>query len=342
MSLKIQALHSGKDGYFVGNLEEGKNGVSENGNIYAGNLKIKSNIENAIDQKRQNARNQAMRLIRDAWTGDEKALQNLDEMNQSKAESLSKMHEYEAGLKEIEENKKKVQEEYGIDKESQEQRDLELLEKYQNYVNGSRAEQFSKEDIQRLKELENKPWSEYQSKVLQLNASTGTLQKLRDEQKEVVRAASEAITDAKIEQLKSQDMAKAQDAAESIMDASDDEIIGVLVGDAVEHIDEVQEEAQEKAEEAQEKKDEHQEKLDKTKEKKNDQQERVEEVREDRKNQQKILEGVAAVDQFAANMTMEQKSAGSIEDAQKHIQRILQDNNLVNEDLKGIKIDFNF
>ena len=36
------------------------------------------------------------------------------------------------------------------------------------------------------------------------------------------------------------------------------------------------------------------------------------------------------------------EAISSIEEAQQHIQTILKKNNLVNEDLKGIKIDLNF
>ena len=178
---------------------------------------------------------------------DDKAVQSREDMKKRKDEKLSELHEYDARLKEIEDKKKKVQEEYGVDEDSQEQRDLELLEKYQNYVNGSRSEQFTKEDVERLKELENKPWSEYQSKVLQLNAETGSLQDFRSKAEDAVRAATEAIADAKIDQLKSQDMLKARDSADSITDAAESEIVGMVISDAVDHIDKVRNDAQEKA-----------------------------------------------------------------------------------------------
>lgn len=60
---------------------------------------------------------------------------------------------------------------YGVDKDSQEQKDLELLEKYQNNRYGSAEDTFSKEELERLKELQNTPLTEYQEKVLKLNSS---------------------------------------------------------------------------------------------------------------------------------------------------------------------------
>ena len=38
----------------------------------------------------------------------------------------------------------------------------------------------------------------------------------------------------------------------------------------------------------------------------------------------------------------DEKNTGNLEEAQKQIQKILKDNNLMDEDLKGIKIDFIF
>ena len=341
MSLTVQAPGSAINGYAAGNVEENKKGVSEKGTVFAGNLKAGA-AGSAIDEKRQNARNQAMKLIHDARTNDDKAVQSRDDMKKRKDEKLSELHEYDARLKEIEDKKKKVQEEYGVDEDSQEQRDLELLEKYQNYVNGSRSEQFTKEDVERLKELENKPWSEYQSKVLQLNAETGSLQDFRSKAADAVRAATEAIADAKIDQLKSQDMLKARDSADSITDAAESEIVGMVISDAVDHIDEVRNDAQEKAEEAQEKKDEQQERIDQAKEKKSEQQERIAKAKEEQENQKQIIEGAAEMSRLAANTAIDEKNTGNLEETQKQIQKILKDNNLMDEDLKGIKIDFIF
>ncbi len=81
----------------------------------------------------------------------------------------------------------------------------------------------------------------------------------KDRAQRNVTSLTEAAADAKLDQLKSQDMQKAQDAADELLDASDKDAFGMLIQDAVDHIDEKQEE-KEKAEKAQEKRDEQQEK----------------------------------------------------------------------------------
>ncbi|MDD3239134.1 MAG: hypothetical protein PHW47_03435 [Lachnospira sp.] len=137
-----------------------------------------------------------------------------------------------------------------------------------------------------------------------------------------------AVNNAKTEQAKSQDMLKADDAADQIMDAANDEAVGMLIKDGMETIEEKQEEEQEKAEEAEKKQEEQDEKL--------------QEAKENRQDQQEIIEGNQKSDQIESEVSMQKQNSGHVEEAQKNIQRILVENNLINEDLKGIQIDFNF
>ena len=135
--------------------------------LLAGNITGKgSDLESRIQQKRNQARKQAMKLINDAWDADKKAADGIDALNKDKQEQLDKLREYKQSLKDVDEREKQLQEEYNIDPDSQEQKDLELLKKYQNYSNGSDYADFSKKEIERLKELQNTPRTEYQDKAL--------------------------------------------------------------------------------------------------------------------------------------------------------------------------------
>ena len=143
-----------------------------------------------------------------------------------------------------------------------------------------------------MKELQNTNLSDYQKKVLEQNGAKGSLdieiQRLTNE----VVGITEAITDAQIDQLKSQDMLKAGEAADSILEASDKEILGMLIQDGKDSIDEKMEEEKEKAEEASEKREE--------------QQERIDEAKEKRKEQQEILEADRKTDTLENSMQLEQ------------------------------------
>lgn len=238
MSLTIQAPHANMNAYEIGDDETRKNKVSDKGTIYAGDLQFAQTTGNAASDKKQSARKQAMKLIRDAWDSDNKAVSQRDQIAQQKEEKRKEVRACNEELKQIRESKEIARQSYGVDSDSQEQKDLELL------------------------------------------------------------------------------------------DASDKDAFGMLIQDAVDHIDEKQEEEKEKAEEAQEKRDEQQEKID--------------EKKEEKQQQEKMIEGSVEADRLEADVTVDQTGTSKLEEAQQHIQTILKKNNLVNEDLKGIKIDLNF
>ena len=58
-----------------------------------------------------------------------------------------------------------------------------------------------------------------------------------------------------------------------------------------------------------------------------------------RKNSSK---GQAEADSAEQDLSLQRKTTNNVEAAQQNIRNILEDNNLLAEDLKGIKIDFNF
>ena len=327
MSLTIQAPHANMNGYEIGSDETRKNGVSDKGTVYAGDLQFAQSTNNAVNDKKQSAQKQAMKLIRDAWDSDNKAVSQRDQMAQQKEEKLKEVRACDEELKQVRESKEIARQSYGVDSDFQEQKDLELLEKYQDYQKGVQTDDFSKEEIDRLKELQNTPLTDYQTKALQLNAQKDAILDRKDRAQRKVTALTEAAADARLDQLKSQDMQKAQDAADELLDASDKDAFGMLIQDAVDHIDEKQEEEKEKAEEAQEKR---------------EQQEKIDEKKEEKQQQEKIIEGSVEADRLEADVTVDQTGTSKLEEAQQHIQTILKKNNLVNEDLKGIKIDLNF
>ena len=227
--------------------------------VFAGDLMLGQG--NQIEQKKQTARRQAMKLITDAWGRDELASQSIKDMEQQKADYVEQMQEAKEHEKTFEKSKKELQEQYGVADDSQEQKDLELLEKFQNYKNGSHDESFTKEDVDRLKELQNLPRTEYQEKALRLNQIAGSMKVTASNANDKLIELTDTIAKAKTDQAKSQDMLKAGSAADDILEASNKEIMGLLIQDGKEHIDKEQEEAQKKAEEQKEKRDEQQERI---------------------------------------------------------------------------------
>ena len=260
--------------------------------INASELNLKPYNDNQIDAKRLRARKQAMKLISDAWKSADKTDKNIEDMKLDKLNKLDEITELKNKVSDLENEKEAYRVDYGVDKDSQEQKDLELLEKYQNNRYGSAEDTFSKEELDRLKELQNTPLTEYQEKVLKLNSSQIHF---KDEigQKELKIACTTAsIALAEIDRDKSQEMLKAQDSAD-----------------------------QKKQEE---------------------QQEKIDEKRKERKEQEEIIEGQAEADKLEMNANIRSNDVDHVTEAQKQIVRIMKDNKMLNEDIKGIDIDLNF
>ena len=205
--------------------------------INASELNLKPYKDNQIDAKRLRARKQAMKLISDAWKSSDMRDKNIEDMKLDKLNKLDEITELKNKVSDLENEKEAYRADYGVDMNSQEQKDLELLEKYQNNRYGSAEDTFSKEELDRLKELQNTPLTEYQEKVLKLNSSQIHF---KDEigQKELKIACTTAsIALAEIDRDKSQEMLKAQDSADQIIGAVEGEVKNLLVNEGKDNID---------------------------------------------------------------------------------------------------------
>lgn len=329
MSLTVKAMPNGVNGVGmatgVAGLEE-KDGKGKS--IFAGKLMVPSQTDSQVEEKRQDAQKRAMKLVGDAWGKDQKLLQKIDDKWKLWGDKMTQIKESEGRISDIEEAKARLQEQqYKVDPESQEQKDLELLEKYQDWQNGVRLV-FTDEEKDRLRELQYESRTEYQMEVLKLNDDSGKEKAKIEKLQYSAEMLKGSISKDKEKQVISQDMLKAQDAADQIMDAAGKEIMNLLIQEGKDKIDQETEDEKEKAEEIQEKKEEQQEKIDET--------------REDRKEQQEIVEGDLKAEQLEKEYFLRQRNSNNVEIAQSAIRRMIKENGLVDEDLKGIEIDFDF
>ena len=293
-----------------------------------GRFLIAGSSKEQIEKKRKLAQKQAMKLVKDAFSGDQATKQNIEDLKAQKAEKVAEYQEKMQQIGNISAEKDKLRETYGISKDSQEQKDLELLEKYQNNKLGFFSDDFSKEEIDRLKELANEPRTEYQKQVLSLNGKKTALQSDADLMQQQIMVLTQNQSDAKVDQLKSQDMLKAGDAAEEIQKAASDEIVGMVIADAKEKLDKELEEKKEEAE--------------KKTEEKEEQDERIEKAKEERKEDREMIEGDLDAEKLQADASIQKQSVTQSEETTQRINQIMKKNHLINEDLKGIEIDVNF
>ena len=303
-------------------------GSRETKSINAQDLHAFSQAGSAMDAKKGLARKQTLKLVGDAWDRDQKVSKSIADMVSEKKSKTDELLQLKSKMNDIDSMKSKYMEDYQIDPDSQEQKDLELLEKYQNNKYGAFSDKFSEEEIERLKELQEQPLTEYQEKVLAANYAKDGLSVAYERLANEIKGLAQSIGDAKVEQEKSQDMLKAQDAAGQILDAADQEILGMLYEEGKEHIEEETEKEEEKAE--------------KIVQEKEEKEERLEKQKEQRKEQEEILDAGEKAAKMRLDVRAEKITDSQVEEAQESIQKLLLENHLINEDIKGIEIDLRF
>ncbi len=289
-----------------------------------------------VEQKRALAKKQAYKMVGDAFAGERKIDDDLKEREDAVSRYQQSMGEANRKIREIDEKKEALRQEYGVDADSQEQKDLEILEKF-----SEDPFRMSQEEQKRALELyaEGKAggYTEYQKRALEWNAAKEPyLDDLYKAKKGIIEenAAIRSITQ---ERLKHHPVLDAVENAEDILEDASKDIIGLLQSEAVDHIDEKFEEEIEKAEESREEKKEEQKKLEEAK-KHREEMEALANPEKAEKNQ-KRTEGetdVLSGDPVTEAML---KMDDVKNDIKQEISDMVTKMNLAAEDIKGIKVD---
>ena len=284
----------------VQRTEEEKAQAGKKQNFFAGDTAL-----SPIEEKRREAREKAMKVINDAWESDKAIDKSIEDRKNHYDEMLAKKQEAQSYLAEINEKKNVLKEEYGVT-----------------------------EDMK----LKDTP-EEYRQQILELSKQASHFKKeIYDAEKYMKDDLNDIRAIAK-ERLKSAPMVDAQKTADAIEAAANEEIIGMAMQEAKEHIDEkleeIEEQAKEKAEEEEQK------------------EEKLEEIREIRAMQEAIIEGTKEAAEKAEARHRENeapelpidelieltKTNTQMDTAKQTINEIKYSMNLLEADLKGIEID---
>lgn len=285
-------------------------GQVKNGSIFAGNAK--GGMASLIDQKRAQARKQAAKVIRDQFANDNKVTDSMDELRARNAEIEEELTVLGKEKKGYMEERDALQEKYGVDPDSQEQKDLDLLRKANNYFKMGNLSVLTEEELNRLAEMGGR--TEYQQRVLEYDSVIGRIESQETELWNEKKANNSSIRGSKqaILEAGGKGIRAAKEAAEDILQAASDAIIGMLWEDAKSHVDEEMEKLIEAAKKQAEKKEEEEEKLEKAKEEKDEQEEMTEAIQESASEQEKL---------------------------QGEIKKILKEAELLQEEMKGLVVD---
>lgn len=319
-----------------------KTGAGSKKTIRANGLNPGSGLDGQMAFRKNRAQRQAIKMIRDAWDKDKEADEKLANKITKKENNQQDIFDLRDKIKDIGKFKEDLMEFYGIDPDSEEQKDLALLEKYQNNKLGVLFDEFSDKEIKRLQELEKAELTEYQKKSLAFSNDEIDLKKQMEDLERQNVVLAEEIKEDTLAALKNQNMQKANEAADEIMAAASKDIIGMIIQDGKDKVDKKAEEEKEKSEKLAEEKEAEQDKLAAAKERKTEQEIAVERAREEKREQEKLLDNATEAEVLNTNAAKVNIPESNVEMAIRNIDKLMKNNNLMNEDIKGIEIDLDF
>ncbi len=286
---------------------------------YAGRSVLNNSL---IDDRREFGRNQAMQVLKGVFETDKKVDQQLRAFRENIKQSSDQIASLNKEIDEVDLRQKELMEMFDVKPGDQEFEDLMLLNKERiykkyGYNDEEMQEFFSEDEIERLKQLNEKGLSEFQKAAIDNQEARELYKKQKMEHQEIIKTSTHAIDSILRQKLKSHPMVDAQEAAEDIVELTDKSIMSMLINEGVEKIEKEAKENQEKVEKAQEEKQEEEEKEETDLEIINDNSKT-----KIRNNKNEVVNNMLDVTQ-----------------AQIEISKIIDDMQLMKEDLKGLVLD---
>lgn len=360
----------------------GRNGQEEQkrNTIFMGDLNVK---KDPITQRKQYAQQKALKMVGDAWDVDRKIDQNIQDIRDKLRQLEDEYVENLGYIAEGDAQKEQLRQQYNVAPDSQEQKDLELLQKKADYmrhpdevtlteeerarlkaISGrppetkeevellqrkADAEKFglevewTEEEEALLKEMEGVPLTEYQERCLKIDGYQKIYETRNDVIKDQIAAYNGSIRATRLERLKFREMEKAQKKAEEVMEAAGKEIIGMLMEEARDHVDEEMEETKEEAEEKAEEEASQEEKIEERKEDTAELEQRIDEAHRENEAREELrreAEERSREDAILLGDIMEAgMGTGSLSDVKFDVKNMLHKMKLLEEDLKGSIVD---
>lgn len=299
----------------------------QEGSVFGGNL---NNVADSIAQKKQQAREQAMKIVGDAWAGEQKIDADIEARRERIKELKNEIGACNKEIQWFEEEASRLQEVYGVADDSKEQQDLELLTKEIDAKIPGKNVSLTKEEREQIAQIKADGLTEYQTRALELKELAGDYEVQKYKLGKEIEMENAIISATRIERLKSDPMGDARKQADAVVEAASEEIVGMVMEAGVEHVDEKLEEQVEAAKERAEEKEIQEERLENIKEQKEETQETVE---RSKKKQERVSEEI--VETSAELTDIDTKQA----EVQKELQEIMDKMKLLAEDIKGAKVD---
>ena len=293
----------------------------------------------AVEQKKAFAQKQAYKIVTDALARELKMDANVQEYKDHAARLQADMDRAQAEIGKIDDRKEALRIDSGVEADSEEQKDLELLEKRAAYERGDLSKALTEEESERVKALDERGYTEYQKQALEMEKHKAPYETAVNKAQSGIISANAVIRGSRLERLKKDHIRKAQNEKDDMLAAASREVMGMLVDEAKDHMDEKSEEIKEKAEEKKAEKEEQKEELDAAKEKR----EKMEAFsgaentpKENTSGSQPISAEKDPVTEAMVQLDTQR------DDYRREIEEMMRKMNLLTEDMKGIKVDETF
>ena len=285
-------------------------------NVFAGGMN--QNFD-PIAQKRQQAQKKAMQIVGDTWENERKIDLDMEERRNKIARLRNDIRQADDSVREREDARQALRESYGVEADSKEQKDLELLAKEIDSQTPGKKVSLTQEEREEIERIKAQGLTEYQERSLGMKQDAQFYEKQIEEMRGEIDTENAAIRGTRLERLKKDPMVGAGKQAEKIMEAASKEIVGMLMDEAKDHIDE---EMAEKTEEAEKKAEEEKE-----------QEEKLEKLKEKKEEQEELTEAIADLAQDTVQLD-DVKT-----DIQQEIKDMVTKMKLLEEDIKGAAVD---
>lgn len=279
----------------------------------------KGNLDPAAS--RRAAQKKAMGVVKNAWVGDQRISDDLADRRERVRKCVENLGEAAGEVKRIREGRLALKEEYCIADDSQEEKDLRLLEKKaDDDAKRPGRSLLTDEEKKRLKEImEAGGPTEYQQKSLEMREEGFAADEMINENTKTILSEGYRIRAIKGQMLKSQTMLKASDSAQEILKAASREIIKMLEDEVRDHLDKEAEIEKEEAERRAE-------------EEKNEEEKILEQ-------QEEKVEREDFGEQVPDSGKIMQEAETELAKAQQAIEKVLAEMKAREEAMKGILID---
>lgn len=286
------------------------------------------NSHDKVEQKKLDAREKAMKVVSDAFLAeksiDDDLADRVGRIDSAKTE-IAKAQEQ---LKGLDEQQARYMEQYGITPDSQEQQDLELLRKRRNSMLPGSDIILTQEEKERLVQIDESGLTDYQKLSLQNDSYRAPFDKEIKEQQNIILEEQVIMREIGLERLKSHTMVDAMRQKDVQMEAANKDIIGMVLQDGRDKIDEDMEEVRE---EIADKKEENQE-----------QEERIEEIQRradeaEQVNEERHKKQESDISELVTEHILELDSVKN--EVTQQVDNMLHEMKLLQEDLKGSVVD---